>query len=229
MDHLIEGRVGVHADLGAVNLRAQGFAHQIRNAVDLYAGPRDEPPPTTYTDTVTARATSSPVRRAGITLEAGWRRDTQRGLYATGRGTVLKALNAGASSLHERLARTLTRAYGKARLGARFVLFTDLVTDLYVEARGWTGMNSRWLHPPTGRLVVPPRNTPIPIANAPAEVGPNGTVDVRAEAQLRSATLFFTFQNVQAGTQLQPGTFVVPTYPLPPQQFRFGVFWPIFD
>jgi hypothetical protein len=90
-------------------------------------------------------------------------------------------------------------------------------------------MNSRWFHPATGRLVVPPRPSPVPGPGAPPKVGPSGTVDVHAEAQLRDATLFFTFQNVQAGTQLQPGTFVVPVYPLPPQQFRFGVFWPIFD
>jgi hypothetical protein len=28
---------------------------------------------------------------------------------------------------------------------------------------------------------------------------------------------------------LTPGTFVVPVYPLPARQFRFGVHWPIFD
>jgi len=228
-DHLMEGRIGIRTTLGPFDLQAEGFAHQIRNAVDLYAGRPEAAPPTTFTDTVTARASPTPVRRAGLTLAAGWRRDARRGLYATGRGTLLKTLNAGASSLHRRLARTLPRAFGRARIGARFVIFTDLTTDLYVEARGWSSMNSRWFHPPTGRLVVPPRQTPVPTANASAKVGPSGTVDVRAEAQLRDATLFFTFQNVQASTQLQPGTFVVPVYPLPPQQFRFGVFWPIFD
>jgi hypothetical protein len=185
--------------------------------------------PETYTDTVSARATPSPVRRAGVTLAGGWRRNARRGLYATGRGTLLQTLNADASLLHDRLARTLPEAFGQVRIGARFVLFTSLTTDLYVRARGWSAMNSRWFHPPTGRLVVPPRQTPVPGPNAPNKVGPSGTIDVRAEAQLRDATLFFTFQNVQAGTQFQLGTFVVPVYPLPPQQFRFGVFWPIFD
>jgi hypothetical protein len=57
--------------------------------------------------------------------------------------------------------------------------------------------------------------------------------------KLRGATLFFTFENVQstfapAGsvqrqTSLVPGTFVVPVYPLPARQFRFGVHWPLFD
>jgi len=225
-DRLVEGRVGAQTRFDPFDLRINGFAHQIRNAVDLYADPSAS---TTYTDTVTARATSSPVRRAGVTLAGGWRRNARRGLYATGRGTLLKTLNADASLLHDRLARTLPTAFGQARIGARFVLFNSLTADLYVRARGWSAMNSRWFHPPTGRLVVPPRQNPVPGPGAPNQVGPSGTIDVRAEAQLRSATLFFTFQNVQAGTQLQLGTFVVPVYPLPPQQFRFGVFWPIFD
>ena len=225
-DRLVEGRVGIGKGFGPFDLGMNGFAHQIQNAVDLYADPSV---PGTYTDTVSARATPSPVRRAGLTLAGGWRRNAQRGLYATGRGTLLKTLNADASLLHDRLARTLPQAFGQVRVGARFVLFTSLTMDLYVQARGWSAMNSRWFHPPTGRLVVPPRQTPVPGPNAPNKVGPSGTIDVRAEAQLRDATLFFTFQNVQAGTQFQLGTFVVPVYPLPPQQFRFGVFWPIFD
>lgn len=228
-DGLVEGTLEARIAVDPFDFGVQGFAHRIRNAVDLYAVRPDDSLPTTLTDTVAARALPSPIQRAGVTLTGGWRRDARRGLYATGRGTLLQTLNAGASLRHDRLARTLPSAYGRARIGARFVIFTDLVTDIYVQARGWTAMNSRWFHPPTGRLVVPPRQVPIPAPNAPARVGPSGTVDVRAEAQLRSATLFFTFQNVQAGTQLQAGTFVVPVYPLPPQQFRFGVFWPIFD
>ena len=227
-DHVIEGTVEARTEVGPFALGLNAFAHQIRNAVDLYAVSTGASPPTTITDTVAARAPSTPVQRAGLTLSLGWREDARRGLYVTGRGTLLESLRANESPLHARLARTLPRAYGEGRIGARFVLFTDLTTDLYVRARGWTAMNSRWFHPPTGRLVVPPRQAPIP--NAPGlDVGPSGTVDVRAEVQLRSAQLFFTFQNIQAGTQLQPGTFVVPVYPLPPQQFRFGVFWPIFD
>ncbi len=227
-DRLLEGTVGGRTQLGPFDVGAKGFAHRIQNAVDLYAVTPEDSVLSTITDTVAARQTSSPVQRVGATFSLGWREDARRGLYATGHGTLLKTLNAGATPLHTRLARTLPNAFGRARLGARFVLFNDLVTDLYVQARGWSAMNSRWFHPPTGRLVVPPRNNPIPAAPE-SNVGPSGTVDVRAEVQFRSATLFFTFQNIQAGTQLQPGTFVVPVYPLPPQQFRFGVFWPIFD
>lgn len=227
-DRLIEATLEARTEVGPFDLGIEGFAHQIRSAVDLYADVPEDTPPTTITDTVTARQSPSPVQRAGVTLSLDWRRDARRGLYAQGQGTLLEPLTAGASPLHARLARTMPKAFGRARIGARFVLFTDLITDFYVQARGWSAMNSRWFHPPTGRLVVPPLQTPIPNARG-LDVGPNGTVDVRAEAHFLGATLFFTFQNVQAGTQLQPGTFVVPVYPLPPQQFRFGVFWPIFD
>lgn len=227
-DRVLKGTVEARASLGTVDVQLRGFAHQIRNAVDLYAVTPSGPDTPMTADTVTARRTPTPVRRAGATLSLGWRRDARRGLYATGHATVLQTLNSKASPLHARLARTLPRAYGRARIGARFVLFTDLNTDLYVQARGWSDMNSRWFHPSTGRLVVPPRQNPIPPVPG-RTVGPSGTIDVHAETRLRDATLFFTFENVQARTQLQPGTFVVPVYPLPAQQFRFGVFWPIFD
>jgi hypothetical protein len=228
-DALVAGTVGAHAHWTTFDLQLEGFAHQIRNAVDLYAARPTGTDAAAYTDSVVVRRTSTPVRRVGLTATGGWRRDARRGLYATGRGTVLSTLTADASVLHERLARTLPSVYGQARVGARFVLFTDLQTDLYVQARGWGSMHSRWLHPRTGRLVVPPLQAPVPGTGAPPAVGPSGTLDLHAEVRLRDATLFFTVQNVQAGTGLQPGTFVVPVYPLPPQQFRFGVFWPIFD
>jgi hypothetical protein len=233
-DRVLAGTVGARAQFGPFNAGVTGFAHRIQNAVDLYAAPPEEavtPEESdlrALTDAVAARRTSSPVQRVGATASLGWREDARRGLYATGHGTLLQTLNADASRLHTRLARTLPTAFGRARLGARFVLFNDLTTDLYVQGRGWGVMNSRWFHPPTGRLVVPPRTSSLPTTSR-GRIGPSGTVDVRAEVQFRSATLFFTFQNVQAGTQLQPGTFVTPVYPLPPQQFRFGVFWPIFN
>ncbi len=226
---VLDGHMGLSVDLGPVDVELEGFAHQIQKAVDLYVSSSDPAsPPTTLIDTVAAHQLSAPVRRAGATVSVGWRQEAQRGLYASGQGTALQFLNPEASFLHNRLAYTLPSVFGRARIGARFVLFQDLLTDLYVEGRGWSAMNSRWFHSPTGRLVVPPREAPIP-ALPGSPVGPSGTINVHAEARLREATLFFTFENVQAGTQLQPGTFVVPVYPLPARQFRFGVFWPIFD
>jgi hypothetical protein len=236
---VLRGRVGVEAQWGTLDLGLEAFAHQIRNAVDLYAPPVAPDQRLASADSVTARATATPVRRAGATMTLGWRRGADRGLYLSGSATALRTLSAGASARQTRLARTLPTVYGRGRVGARFVFFVDLVTDLYVQARGWTAMNSRWFHPATGRLAVPPATTPIPSRGAGVQAGPSGTVDVHAEIKLRGATLFFTFENVQstfapAGsvqrqTALVPGTFVVPVYPLPARQFRFGVHWPIFD
>jgi hypothetical protein len=221
---LVKGKVGVEASFGSVEVGVEGFAHHIRNAVDLYAVGGD----TTQAAQVAARRTPSPVYRAGATLSLGWRRGARRGLYLRGSATAQRTLNADASRLHARLSRTLPLVHGSARLGARFVFFQDLVTDLFVQARGWSTMNSRWFHPPTGRFAVPPLDAPIPPVPG-QQLGPSGTVDVHAETRLRGATLFFTFENIQAGTGVQPGTFVVPVYPLPARQFRFGVYWPIFN
>jgi hypothetical protein len=236
---VLRGRVGLAVRPGPFDLQASLFAHQIRDAVDLYAPAPAPGQRLASTDSVVARRTDAPVRRAGATLVAGWRRDADRGLYATATGTALSTLNADASPLHTRLARTLPAVHGRGRLGARFVFFEDLTTDLYVQARGWTAMNSRWFHPPTGRLVVPPARTPLPARGPGVQAGPSGTVDVHAEIKLRGATLFFTFENVQSSlapagsfqqqATLTPGTFVVPVYPLPGRLFRFGVHWPIFD
>jgi hypothetical protein len=236
---VLRGRVAATYDGTPVDVSVTGFAHQLRDGVDLYAPPPAPGQRLASADSVTARRTATPVRRVGATLTAGWRRDAGRGLYATGTGTALTTLNADASRLHTRLARTLPAMYGRGRIGARFVFFEDLITDLYVQARGWTQMNSRWYHPPTGRLVVPPATNAVPSRGPAFQLGPNGTVDVHAEIKLRGATLFFTFENVQSsfappgstGRQatLTPGTFLVPVYPLPARQFRFGVHWPILD
>ena len=235
---VVEGRIGLEYTRGAVGVQVEGFAHQIRQALDLYAVPPAGNRRAASTDTVAARRTETPVRRAGATVSLGWRRSADRGLYASGHATALTTLTDGASLRQARLARTLPTVYGTGRIGARFVFFVDLVTDLYVQARGWTSMNSRWFHPPTGRLVVPPATDPIP-ARPGAVPGPNGTIDVHADIKLRGATLFFALENVQVSfaspgsferqATLQPGAFVVPVYPLPARQFRFGVHWPIFD
>jgi hypothetical protein len=54
-------------------------------------------------------------------------------------------------------------------------------------------------------------------------------LDVGLEAGIREATLFFSMENVLSGTPVQPGTLIVPVYPLPERRFRFGVYWPILD
>jgi hypothetical protein len=59
-----------------------------------------------------------------------------------------------------------------------------------------------------------------------AGVDASGTLDIRFEAGIREAKLFFSLDNILAQL-VYPGALIVPVYPLPDQAFRFGVFWPI--
>jgi hypothetical protein len=214
---------------GVVAASVTGFLHQITDPVDLYSDPA------LGVDTVAARVADGSFLRGGATLSAGLRSDARRGLYAAGHATALQFLNATDSPLHRRAAEALPALYGRGRVGARFRLFQDLITDLFIQVRGWTAMNSRVFHPPTGRLVVPSLTEPV--RGFPGEdVGPSYTVDIQAQAELMGAELFFSFENVQSAQIVDPpsarpqlGTFISPLYPLPPLQFRFGVHWPLFD
>ena len=162
---ILHGRVRPRRRPGPLRpVRLTGFAHTIHHPIDLYA--------TATPDELVVQASDVPFRRAGATLEVGWRRDAQAGLYASMQGTGLQFLNPDASTVHARVAETLPQAFGEGRLGARFVAFKgDLDADLYVQGRGWTAMRSRQFHPPTGLLAVPPADAPV-IENAPRSFGP---------------------------------------------------------
>ena len=210
-------RLGAALRGGPFDLTLEGFASEVTDAVDLYV----RPPTTGYAlsaDTVETRVAGAPLRRVGATAALGWRREARRGLYLTGQATATRLLDEAAAP---RVAAALPELYAQGRLGARFILFTDLDVDAYVQGRFWTAMRSRAFHAPTGLFA-------LPTAASPA-TGPTGAVDLYAEAGLRTATLFFAYENALSGTQVQPGAFVVPIYPLAEQRVRFGVFWPIFN
>lgn len=215
---ILRGEVGLSGDWGPVEARLAGFAHTIRNPIDLYATGRR--------DTIAARASDTPFQRAGVTASLGWRRGAEAGLYASAQATALRFLNDGASSDHARAAATLPDVFGQARLGARFVAFQgDLDADLYLRGRAWSSFQSRDFHPPTALFVVPgPESVPLFDKRT---FGPSGTLDLHLEAGIRGATLFLSYENILSGTALQAGALLVPVYPLPQRQFRFGVFWPI--
>lgn len=220
---ILQGRLGVQTRFGAFDARLAGFAHTIEDPVELYA--------TGAPDTLAARVSPQPFRRAGVTLGAGWRRNARAGLYAAGQATATAFLNPDAAPENARVDEVLPRLYGQGRVGVRFVAFAgDLDADLYVKGRAWTRTRSRQFHPPTGLFAIPPPDAPVLDNPAvPLRFGPYGTLDATFEAGIRGATLFFTFENLLSGTRLQPGVLVVPVYPLPERRFRFGVFWPIWD
>ena len=224
---------GVQVRAGPFDVRLLGFASEARNPVDWYAA--TSPAGTVArSDTAAVRVAETPFRRAGVTGLLAWRRDARRGIYAVAEGTAQQFLNDAASLLHARVARTVPGVHVRGRLGARFLFFEDLVFDAYVQGRGWTETHSRLLHTPTGQLVVPPLAAPDPSLatrgpGVPPDIGPDGVVDVHVDITLYGAKLFLAYRNALGGTQADIGTLLVPTYPLPDQQFRFGVHWPIFE
>lgn len=209
---VLSARAGVQAQLGPVQTRLALFAE--RTTDRLYLRALDG------LATARARVADGVSQRAGALLSARWRARAERGFYATGAATAF--LDPSEVPFHAPAAPSVPQAHGRARLGARYAFFTgDLDVDAYAEGRFWSQMTSRSLHGPTGRLVLPPPGSPV--------LGPAGVLDLHAEVQIRTATLFFSYENALSGTAVQTGTLTVPLYPLPQQHFRFGVYWPIFN
>jgi hypothetical protein len=210
---VLTAEIGARGRAGPFGGRLSAFAERTTDRLDLFAAD-------TSAAVVRAVLSEGAVGQAGATLAGRWRARAGRGFYATVTGTAF--LQQGGPSRPRRVAGAVPRVHGRARLGARYAFFTgDLDMDAYVEGRFWSQMAGRAPHGPTGRLVRPP---PERLA-----LGPAGTLDLHAEAQIRAATLFFSYENALSGTQVQRGVLGAPVYPLPAQRFRFGVYWPIFN
>jgi hypothetical protein len=209
---VVSAEVGARARAGLVEGRLAVFANHTADRLDLYA--------TGAPAVAQAAVAGGGLSRVGATLSARWRFREERGFYAAASTTAFLGEN-DAPRLN-RAAPTVPLIHGQGRIGARYAFFTDdLALDAYVRARFWSQMKSRALHTPTGRLVVPRSDSP--------SLDPSGVLDLHAEATVRTATLFFSYENALSGTAVQAGTINVPIYPLPQQQIRFGVYWPIFN
>ncbi len=215
-----QGRAGLRFRARAFDVAVFGFAHEESKPLDLYT--------TATEDSIEARVAPAPFQRLGLGSDLGWRRTARRGFYATAQPTLVRFLDANASDAHRRMDAALPTFFVQGRLGARYALFTnDLILDLSVRGRFWTELRSRTLHAPTGLLVLPRAEDDFYPASGflPA----SGTVDVVAEAAVRTARLFLAYENAFSGTQVLLGNQIVPIYPLPAQRLRFGVFWPILN
>lgn len=198
------------AQAGPFFVALGAFGYQAHDPVDVFV---------TGNETLAATA-PSPLRQAALYADLGWRRHAQRGFYAMARPTFMHIVEKGASPLHERLAGTLPRWFGRARFGVRYTLFQgDLRFDLYAEGAAWSAFHSRSLHAPTGLLAVPEASSLL--------LGASNTGNIVAEIRVRTARLFFVYDHAPAGASLAPGTMLTPVYPLPAGRFRFGVHWPI--
>ncbi len=214
---VLHGRLGLSAAAGAFDVLLFGFAGGQTDAIDYYASVEDTDG---VGDTMQVLVSGSPLQQIGVAADLGWRRTAGTGLYATVQPTWIRIRPSETFAGSNLLASNLPQIFVNGRLGARFLLFQgDLDLDVYVQGRFWTEMTSRTLHPPTGLLILPEPEGRI--------FGPSGTLDLFVEAQVRTATLFLVYENVLSGSALQPGTLIVPVYPLPERRFRFGVFWPI--
>ena len=196
-----------------------------RNALDIMTEPISQgeleanPFDAFFPDAAEVVRGPSPYRQVSGGLELGFRRTADRGFYATAQPTAFAFLNTTASPAHNRVAQSLPPAYAEARLGARYLLFEDLDTDISLRGRAWAPFSSRTLHEPTGTFAIPQQGSPT--------FGPEGALDIVIEAGLRGATLFLVWENALSGTDVTPGNLLVPLYPLPEQRLRFSVFWPI--
>ena len=213
----LQGALGINATWRTVDIGLTGFGHIANDPVDLFITDPDD------RTIAAARTLDDAYQRVGATLTLGWRRDASTGLYAHGQATTVQMLNADASPEHSRVDDALPEAFGEGRIGARFELFDeDLDIDLYLRGRAWTAVRSRAFHGPTALFAVP-------VADG-FRIQPDGTIDAIFESVIRdTATLTLGFDNVLSGTQVQPGAMVVPIFPLPEQQFRIGVHWPLWD
>ncbi len=205
------GRLGLTLKSGAWDATLFGFGHRTTYPVDLYA--------TALTDSVRFIQSSDPLSWTGAGADLGWRRQTQRGVYATAQPSLFAVSNT-AGIAQERVQESLPRWTVQGRLGARFRLFDELDLDAYLTGRFWAANRSRLYHPQTGLFVIP-QTTDL-------AYGPSGSMDVHLEAGLRGARLFLSWENALAGLTYA-GTLVVPVYPLPERLVRFGVYWPILN
>jgi hypothetical protein len=153
-------------------------------------------------------------------LVLGFRTQATKGLWAKINPVLRSASTDASSNVALAWKESLPSSWATATLGWKATLFNkDLELNAYARARYWKGMGGLRLHTPTGLLVLPFDNS--------ERVESNWLVDFVAEAGVREATIFISFENAFSGTTALFGNLIVPDYPLPEQRTRFGVYWPI--
>lgn len=209
--------VGVGATVGAV-----------RGALRLSGSRREDPRwLVSRGDTAYAVvASASPATRVGATAEAWWREGVRRGLYLRGALTATHALDADASDLHRRDARSLPTVWARVRFGLRAEGVGDGVADLDLAlvARGWSALAGRVVEPATGLTALPD-----PDGALGTSLPTRGTLGAEATATFSErASVFLRYDNALAG-RLYDGALVVPGEPIPSTALRFGVFWALLN
>jgi hypothetical protein len=175
------------------------------------------------------------VETTGVSAELAFRSRHLLGIYALIRPTLLNRSASGAAgaagpgtgpaaggslAAADDLTASIPEFSVSGRLGIRVILFQgDLDLDISGRFYYWDSMQGLRLDPRTGLLMLPLDGERF----APS----SWTMDVVAEAGVRTASIFLAYENLVSGTTSLVGNLHVPDYPLPAQRFRFGVFWPI--
>lgn len=204
MGSITQATGGAVLHRGRLSVQPYGFVTSAQNAADYRE---------VIIDSVQVVSDTYVTYGAGIRLSFSSK--PERGLYAT-----LNAAMTGSGENELDAGRLLPEWVSSGQFGFRVVLFTgDLRLNTSVRGRSWSAMDSRALHAPTGLLVIPSAER--------APVDASYTLDLVLEGGIRTATLYIIYENITSGTTLMSGNELVPDYPLPAQQLRFGVYWPI--
>jgi hypothetical protein len=160
--------------------------------------------------------------RTGAYLNVGYRPRSLGGLYASFKPTVMTVASSDDSFTGNDLESLIPEFWIEGRFGIKRLLFKDDMA-LDVSIRGsWSGnMLGRSVDSRSGLLFTP-------LAEA-IELNSAARLDVVAEAGVKSATIFLSYENFLYGNSTNSGISLVQYYPIPASRFRFGVFWPIMD
>ncbi len=171
---------------------------------------------------IRVQSLSGSATASGISLRIGFRDEAAQGLYAV-LNPVFRATNTDADgALAAAWRRASPEQWSSGRIGVRVRMFTgDLDLNAYVRARYWGEMGGLRLHTPTGLLALP--------EDASDTLEANWLIDFVAEAGVRGAIIYLSYENALSGTSAQVGNLIIPDYPIPQQRLRFGVYWPIFN
>jgi len=201
---LLQSNAGIPFQIGRFVISPYGFMTRANKALDYYEA---------VIDSVEIVQDSYTSFGTGISLNLHMRGD--RGFYG---GVNSGFIQTGRTKYGGEL--VLPEWTLSGQIGFRGVLFTgDLHLDVSLVGRSWSSMTSRTLHAPTGLLVLPSAQR-WPIRGS-------YTLDMVVKGGIRTATVYFLYENITSGTGLMAGNELVADYPLPATQFRFGVYWPI--
>lgn len=203
---------GAKGEIGEFSLSVSVFAVSIQNMVvwTLDETSRD------------ARASilSDNLVRVGSYLDLAFRSPSTQGLYGLIRPAFVRGSSSGGSEAVRAEINALPEFWVYARFGIQKLLFEDdLNLDVSIRTIWSASMNGRRLDTRTGLLMLP--------GDFDRSIGNAGRVDLMAEAEVKTATIFLSLENIFHGKNGQDGILLTPDYPLPARRFRFGIFWPI--